>query len=111
MKRNFLITVLLMLVALCSVKAQPVSYEDARGIAAKSFGEMFLIDTKSVLINDEYYEKNVNSQPIYYVFMHEGGGFVIVSGEERTIPILAYSDSGDATNLQSSPNSGFEMWM
>ncbi|MBR6054260.1 MAG: C10 family peptidase [Bacteroidales bacterium] len=34
------------------------------------------------------------SQPAWYVFNFDGGGFVIVSGEDVTEPILGYSDTG-----------------
>jgi hypothetical protein len=36
---------------------------------------------------------NAGLQP-YYVFNAQEGGFVIVSGDERTIPVLGYSDDG-----------------
>ena len=29
-----------------------------------------------------------------YAFNREGGGYVIASGDERTLPVLGYSDSG-----------------
>ena len=40
-------------------------------------------------------------QPAYYVFNKDGGGFVIVSGDDLAAPILGYSDVGsfDAASL------------
>lgn len=32
--------------------------------------------------------------PLLYVFNREGGGFAIVSGDDRTFPILGFSDTG-----------------
>lgn len=34
------------------------------------------------------------SQPAWYVFNFDGGGFVIISGEDTTTPVLGYSDTG-----------------
>ena len=37
---------------------------------------------------------STGDQSYYYVFNIDGGGFVIVSGDDRTVPILGYSDTG-----------------
>ena len=37
---------------------------------------------------------STGDQSYYYVFNIDGGGFVIVSGDDRTVPILGYSDEG-----------------
>jgi len=39
--------------------------------------------------------------PVFYVFNNEGGGFVIVSGDDRVKPILGYSETNsfDANNI------------
>lgn len=34
------------------------------------------------------------SNPSFYVFNYDGGGFVVISAEDRTKPILAYSNEG-----------------
>ena len=42
-----------------------------------------------------------DSDPLFYVFSREDGGWVMVSAEDATCPILAYSDEGqfNSTNL------------
>jgi len=41
------------------------------------------------------YTEYTNGQPVYYVFdVNTNGGFVIVSAEDATLPILGYSDKG-----------------
>ena len=37
---------------------------------------------------------STGDQSYYYIFNIDGGGFVIVSGDDRTVPILGYSDEG-----------------
>ncbi|MBO4803280.1 MAG: C10 family peptidase [Muribaculaceae bacterium] len=43
----------------------------------------------------------VNTASDYYAFNINGGGFIIMSGEDRAIPVLGYSDNGhlDFNNL------------
>ena len=42
-----------------------------------------------------------NGQTAYYIFSNEAGGFVIISGDERTEDVLGYSSEGvfDADNM------------
>jgi len=105
------ITLLFAIGTISKVFAQPVSYDDAMLIATKSFGEMFSLSTKSVVVAEEYYVKTLNSEPVYYVFNKSDGGYVIVSGELKTVPILAYSYDGfaDVSNPESNPE--FMWWM
>jgi hypothetical protein len=111
MKRGIAVVILLLVTAIFSLKAQPVSFEDARVIAQKSFGEMFSQSTKSVVIADEYYVKTNNSEPVYYIFNKSEGGYVIVSGELKTVPILAYSYDGFANVTNPESNPAFMWWM
>lgn len=49
------------------------------------------------------------SAPDYYVFNRDGGGWVIVAGDDRINPILAYSDEG-SFNLDDMPRN-LRYWM
>ena len=53
--------------------------------------------------------KATNGGYSYYIFNRQGGGFVIVSGDNRTTPILGYSekDSLDITNIPDN----FRYWL
>ncbi|MBR4134628.1 MAG: C10 family peptidase [Bacteroidales bacterium] len=44
--------------------------------------------------NEDETETKAPRDPFFHVFNVEGGGWVIVSGEDCTVPILGYSDSG-----------------
>ena len=84
-------TLLLMLTLLLglSVQAQQVTEQEALQ-KARSFlsGKTFSIVSKTRGNSES------DIQP-YYIFNAQEGGFVIVSGDERTIPILGFSDKGN----------------
>lgn len=51
----------------------------------------FSFKTKSILKSSI---SSINSTPYYYVFNFKEGGWVIISADRRTMPILAYSNNG-----------------
>jgi len=72
---------------IASVQAPDGSISGLRGMSTT-----YTRNSKSILkttvINPE------ESQPTFYIFNYDGGGFAIVSADMRTSPILAYSDNG-----------------
>lgn len=99
MKKNLTIIAVLLL-AVVSVFAAPISREEARQKAVsflKQQGDMRLLtpvaDGQRL---SRQHRVAVNLSTEYYIFnkgTHEG--FVIVSGDDRTEPILGYADTGD----------------
>ena len=79
-----------------NVSAQNVSLE-----RAKKIGELFVKESTS-LGKDRAYVNAAHSHtftsrdgmPSVYVFNIDGGGFVVVSAEEKVKPVLAYSEKG-----------------
>lgn len=90
MKKIYFLTCLSLLFALTSL-AGPVTKSDAKKTAQDFFvkkglsvkGEPFKAPRKKV--------SSQNDDAAYYVFNAQDKGFVIVSGDDRTAPILAYS--------------------
>lgn len=80
------------LLLLGSAMAAPVDIERARKFAASYMG----METKSVselkLIWSPKAEGDPTSSPAFYVFNRPGNGFVMVSGDDLIMPVLAYSD-------------------
>ncbi len=93
------------------LNAQVINLDDAQNIAQKSFAEIHSISAKSVSLNENYYVKTSNSLPVAYIFTESNGGFVIISGEERTIPVLAYSPEGTFDLDESNWPENFAYWM
>lgn len=98
MKKTLFILAILQL-CISSVKAEPVSIEDAKAKALhfisqnnSRFKDTKLPELKCVASKKcAYSEQGVS--PAYYIFNYaDSTGFVIVSAESRTIDILAYSD-------------------
>lgn len=94
---------LLGMMSVLSVWAQQVSEENA-----KSKAEAFL-QKKGVSLSDEapYMKASLGDEgnliPYYIFNSDEKKGFVIISGSERTIPVLGYSDNG-RFNMDSIPD-------
>lgn len=61
----------------------------------------------SFSINDE------DSNPIMHIINYEGGGFTIVSGDNRIEPILAYSDNGsfEENEVEEEYPEGLQVWI
>lgn len=68
-----------------SATAQPVSLSKAQKVATR-----FLGDERKAMISLAYSAES-EGNPAYFVF-NAGSRFVVVAGDERCVPILAYSD-------------------
>ncbi len=94
MKRN--LSSILMLMAAATMLAGPVSQQDAMQEAAQflaarghSAGGPLRQAARSVQLQPQ------GDAAYYYIFnIGDNGGFVVVSGDDRTNPILGYSDQG-----------------
>lgn len=85
-----------LLTTCCQMSAEPVTRQQAQE-KAKAFllekGKM--LSTSGIGHASSKKRMAARATEPYYVFNVEGeGGFVLVSGDDRTIPILGYADSG-----------------
>ncbi len=55
--------------------------------------------------------QNDNGSPVFYIINMEGGGFRVVSADNRLEPILASSEEGELTNEGIGENPGLQMWV
>ena len=103
MKKHFLLTLMFVMPLFTNIFAQNVNVDRAMKI-----GELFVKESTSVgkertAVNVSHSHTFVSrdGQPSLYVFNIDGGGFVIVSAEEKVKPVLAYSEKGsfDANNV------------
>lgn len=56
-------------------------------------------------------KKSIDNQSSIYIINYENGGFVIMSDNKASQPILAYSDSGSFDPNDPSLNSGIKLWL
>lgn len=93
--RYLLVPILLIGVA-AEMSARRISEEEAYGKASRFMGAGRMELTRAVPTISR-----AGTAGSYYVFNREGGGFVIVSGSDRTESILGYSHEGsfDADNI------------
>ena len=91
------ILLVLMLLLPVAAGAGPVSPERATAVAERFLGGSA---TKAggrplkLVWRGEKPTEAVDAAPAYYVFNAEGGGFVIVAGDDAVTPVLAYSREG-----------------
>lgn len=102
-KGLLLLTSMLSVAAVCI--AQPVSEDQAGRIALQFLDggdNSMKAPSRGVQTLEVAYTAQTGSDKDFYVFNRQGGGFVIVSADERTAkPVLAYSYEGrfDAENM------------
>ena len=92
------ILVLLMAVfAITSASAESVSPERALSMAQDfmSGGKATFCASADVSLKLAYQAHSLEGKPDYYVFNRgNGGGYIVVSGDDRTVPVWGYSTSG-----------------
>lgn len=89
LKKLLLLTVLLP----CLASAAEVSVERAGGTAAAFFGLNATRGGSQLTL--KWSRQTDSQQPAFYVFERQGGGFVIIAGDDVVEPVLGYSDNGE----------------
>lgn len=90
-RRIFAALILCMIAALPAF-AETVSQKMAKNLAQQFFNQVY--KENSAPVKYVYNGKRLttaNRFPPFYVYNHQRGGFVIISAENKTFPILAYS--------------------
>ena len=78
-----------------NIEAKSVSVDQAMAIAQQQFAKTTKLNAANVKMTLNYSGINTTGKADYYVFNRDGGqGYVIVSGDDTTDPVLAYSYSG-----------------
>jgi len=86
MKKIIYVT-LFLLAAAVTASAKEVSRADAMKLAGKYFGG------ETVRFSTDF-KASSEAAPAFHVFNSPTGGWVIISGEDATSPVLGYSDNG-----------------
>ena len=93
--KTFLATALIALTACQQLQANPITRGEARRVAQELVG----IDSDAAAIASA--DSDEGKILPYYIFTRGcGKGFVIVSGDDSTAPILGYTDAGDYDETQ-----------
>ncbi len=83
---------------LFNIKAEKIPVDQAKQVAKNVFYEHFNVK-QNKLNFDIVYTNYSESAPLYYVFNRtQDEGFVIVSADDRVLPVLAYSNESNYTN-------------
>ena len=98
MKKSILILCVVILFCGLNLQAKPVSVNQAQDIAKKILGSQPATKSGSSQIRLIWDGEDVAtkaSQPAFYVFGRDGGGFVIIAGDDNVTPVLAISESNE----------------
>ena len=98
MKRIFAIISLALLFCSVSLQAAPVTPSQAMDIAKKIFAAQPATKAGTGTLKIVWDGEDVATkaaQPAFYVIARDGGGFVIVAGDDNVTPILAISDHSE----------------
>lgn len=111
MKKNYLLILLFVVSMITNTYAQNVDVD-----RAKKIGEMFVKESTSLgkergLVTStlSHTFRLSDATPAIYVFNIDGGGFVVVSAEEKVKPILAYSTNGSFDADDMAPGFNFTL--
>lgn len=89
---------LISLIVFCSSFAQKVKMDDAKILAEKfyteSFIEMYKIPAENFIINKEYIIEDQGEELLFIFDIGKNNGFVIVSANRKSFPVLGYSFKG-----------------
>lgn len=119
--KRLLTSSVVLLFAIFLAKAGPVSLSQAKSSAQKALQSSLMAKGKGTNANQQQLtlaytqtaDKTITgtkNYPLYYAFdKADGNGFVIVSGDDRTDPILAITDEGSFD--KDTPNPGFNWWL
>lgn len=105
MKKSLLLAVVLL--AFNSLFANPVDANLAKELGQKFVSANFV--QKSNVLELVYTETSESGEPCFYIFNVSNNGFIIISADDVTRPILGYSENGvfDVDNIV--PGVGFMM--
>lgn len=92
MKRNFTLFIVLFVI-LGQLFSSPVSKEEAKKLATTFFKVNSPATRTDVSIKQEL-TRNHQGTESFYIFNFENGGFVIIAADDRAIPVLGYSLTG-----------------
>ena len=107
------VSILLILLAAIPAMAETVSVGKATAAAAAFFDGKSATRasaTPKLVWTGEGADTRSSSDPAFYVFNFDGGGFVVIAGDDAARPILGYSETGSfsADNLPSNIRGWFD---
>lgn len=85
--------------------ASGIQFPDGNGSNLKSTGPQ----TKNICSIDEI--KNIGEETLFYIVNYDEGGFILLSSDKRSIPVLAYSTENNFVVDENSYAPGLRLWM
>lgn len=98
-----------LVIGIASAQANPVNASVAQKVALNFYATTHSSGTPELSL--AYTEHDANGTPVYYVFDVNGAkGFIIVSADDASHPIIGYSDEG-AFVIPASPKNSVYFWL
>jgi len=105
MKKLFFIFLIIILSANLSI-SKNVNIKKAKTIATNIFYNRSGLDLNKINLKLEYVKIN-NNDTLYYVFSNNGKGFIILSADDATMPLIGYSVENNFKSDYAQDNFGF----
>ena len=107
MKKQLILTLIVMLVGMTLLNAHPIDAAKAKNIGQKFVSANFDNNLKSSDLQLVYTGASTNDEVCFYAFNVGQEGFVIVSADDRFRPIVGYSNEGPFATENMSPELEF----
>ena len=103
MKKVFISIIFLLLLSVNNLLANQVSIEETQNVATNWYLERCKEDSISQFDIVETYTESRNSGIVFYIFNFTPSGFVIVSADDISTPVLGYSKSNSYETINHPP--------
>lgn len=91
-----------------------VSMTDALDIASSFMTDKEIIPAtraENLSVCTAFSINDKTNEPLFHVVNYDGGGFVVIAGDMRLMPIQAYSPTGSFENTKESYSVGLKKWL
>lgn len=110
MKLKVTLLVIALSIASLSIFAGVVNLDKAKKAAKNAYTERTGVKQSKIAFEEIYTISDEKGDPYYYIFnLEDNQGFIIISAEDQTIPVLGYSETGNY--LVDNENPSLAWWM
>lgn len=95
MKLKVTLLVIALSIASLSIFAEVVKLDKAKKAAKNAYAERTGINQSKIVFSEIHTVANEKGEPYYYIFnLDNNHGFIIISAEDKIVPVLGYSETG-----------------
>ncbi len=104
--KHFFLLIFIVLLTINTSFSKNVNAKKAKNIATNIFYNRSGLNLNDINLKLEYV-KTYNNDTLYYVFSNKGNGFIILSADDATMPLIGYSVNNTFKSNYATDNFGF----